>query len=424
MAPLAITAFTATTAVGAGVAALADALQTRRSGLRAEDFGPAAGARLSTWIGRVDAIDGAVDAAALPSGSHGIACRNHRLAWLALRQDGFVDAARDAIARYGASRVAVFVGTSTSTIAESERAYRTFASDGTVPPHFDHGGPGRPALHHLHATTAFVRDSLGATGPCSTVSTACSSSAKVFVQAARMIECGLIDAAVVGGVDTLASSTVFGFHALGLVSSTPCRPFDARRDGISIGEAGGFALLERASGGHEPLLVGYGESSDAHHMSSPHPEGRGARHALQEALDRAGIGASSVDYLNLHGTATPKNDAVEASVVGAMFPPSAHAHSTKGWTGHTLGAAGIVEAVVSLVAMRDGYAAGLLDDAHPDPACGPHIRSGAETRSVGIALSNAFAFGGNNCVLAFARDRDALDVARAAARADTRADRS
>ena len=271
-----------------------------------------------------------------------------------------------------------------------------------------------------------MRDTIGARGPCATVSTACSSSAKVFAQAARLIEAGLVDAAVVGGVDTLAASTVFGFHALGLVSREPCRPFDPRRDGIGLGEAGGFALLERGttSGPFDdrrnvstagPWLVGYGESSDAHHLSAPDPEGRGARRAIEAALDRAGIPAASVDYLNLHGTATPRNDAVEAAVVASLFAPTVHAHSTKGWTGHALGAAGIVEAVVALIAMRDGFAAGQLDDGPRDGGWGPQIRVDAETRPIGIALSNAFAFGGSNCVLAFARDRAALDDARAAA---------
>jgi 3-oxoacyl-[acyl-carrier-protein] synthase I len=239
-----------------------------------------------------------------------------------------------------------------------------------------------------------------------TVSTACSSSAKVFAQAARSIATGLVDAALVGGVDSLASSTLFGFHALGLVSSQPCRPFDRRRDGISIGEAGGFALLERVDANpHALRLVGTGESSDAHHMSSPHPEGLGARLAIDAALSAAGLDAAAVDYINLHGTATPKNDTVEATLVATMFPPSTHAGSTKGWTGHTLGAAGIVEAVVSMIALRDSLAPGTLNADQRDAACGPQIRFDNANRAVDVALSHAFAFGGNNCVLAFAQGR-------------------
>jgi len=408
MHPLAITAFTATTAVGRGVASLAAARDERRSGLVPNDYTEAAtGVALSTWIGRVAGLEDV----RLPDEWQALDCRNHRLAWLALQQDGFVDAVRAAIARHGASRVAVLVGTSTSTIEASEAAYRHFAQTGQAPSAFDD-----PALHHLHATTAFVRDLLGAHGHCATVSTACSSSAKVFAQAARLIATGVVDATVVGGVDSLAAGPLFGFHALGLVSSQPCRPFDARRDGISLGEGAGFALVERSGAATDPLLVGYGESSDAHHMSSPHPDGLGARLAIEAALARAGVGHAAVDYINLHGTATPKNDAVEAAVVAALFPPTLRASSTKGTTGHTLGAAGIVEAVVTLIALRDGIAPGMRvgvsTDPLPDDACGPQIRFDDAAHPLGIALSQAFAFGGSNCVLAFSRDIDALRAAR------------
>ena len=405
MNPLVITAFTATTAAGRGAASLSIRLHARRSGLVPDDYTEAAtGVALTTWIGRVAGLDDAP----LPERWSALDCRNHRLAWLALQQDGFLDAARDAIARHGASRVAVLIGTSTSTIEASEAAYRQFARTGDAP-----AGFAGHALHHLHATTAFVRDVVGAAGPCSTISTACSSSAKVFAQAARMIATGVVDAAVVGGVDSLAAGTLFGFHALGLVSTQRCRPFDARRDGISIGEGAGFALIEREGTG--PLLAGYGESSDAHHMSSPHPDGLGARRAIAAALMRAGVGVDAVDHINLHGTATPKNDAVEAALVAALFPPTLHASSTKGWTGHALGAAGIVEAVITLNALRDGIAPGMgfdPSDAVPDADCGPQIRFDDEHRSIGIALSHAFAFGGNNCVLAFARDVEALRSTR------------
>ena len=410
MDPLAITAFTATTAVGRGVDALAAARDAGRSGLIPNDYTEAAtGVALATWIGRVADLDDME----WPTRFAALDCRNHRLAWLALQQDGFIDAAADAIARHGATRVAVLIGTSTSTIEASEDAYRQHGRTGVVPSTFDD-----PSLHHLHATTAFVRDVLGARGPCATVSTACSSSAKVFAQAARLIATGVVDAAIVGGVDSLAAGPLFGFHALGLVSSEACRPFDARRDGISLGEGAGFALLERDGAPGGPLLVGYGESSDAHHLSSPHPDGLGARLAIVDALSRAGLDAAAVDYINLHGTATPKNDAVESAVVAALFPPTLHASSTKGTTGHTLGAAGIVEAVITLVALRDGIAPGmrLRGAAEPvvDPACGPQIRFDAAKAPLGVALSHAFAFGGNNCVLAFARDTAGLDAARAA----------
>jgi 3-oxoacyl-[acyl-carrier-protein] synthase I len=405
--PLAITAATATTALGLGIDALGDALKAGRSGLAPNDFtATATGVGLDTWIGRV----GAVDNAALPAAWRTLDSRNNRLAWLALRQDGFVASVRDTIARVGATRVALLVGTSTSTIEVTERAYRERPACGGVPPVLAHAG-----LHHLHATTAFVADALGIEGPAHTVSTACSSSAKVFAQAMRMIDIGLVDAAVVGGVDSLASSTLFGFHALGLVSTEPCRPFDRRRDGISVGEAAGFAIVERVDARRHdrvPLLVGYGESSDAHHMSAPHPDGAGARRAIDDALARADLRSDAVDYINLHGTATSKNDAVEAAVISAMFPDRLRASSTKGSTGHALGAAGVIESLVCLVAMRDAFAPGTAGCADRDPVCGPQIRVDATAGPVGIALSNAFAFGGNNCVLAFARDLDTWHGAR------------
>ena len=197
---------------------------------------------------------------------------------------------------------------------------------------------------------------------------------------------------------------LFGFNSLGLVSRDPCRPFDAARDGLSLGEAGGFAVLERARAGDDaPLLRGYGESSDAHHMSSPHPEGLGARLAMQRALDSAGVAAGDVGYLNLHGTATPANDAVEARAVASMFPASLHAGSTKGWTGHTLGAAGIVESVIALLALEHGVLPGILNSSEHDPACGPQIRFENQDRAVRYAMNNSFGFGGNNCSLVFGR---------------------
>src|SRR5690606_7614581 len=170
-----------------------------------------------------------------------------------------------------------------------------------------------------------------------------------------------------------------------------CRPFDAARDGLSLGEAGGFALLERARPRDDALLLrGYGESSDAYHMSSPHPEGLGARLAMQQALDRAGVRSGDVGYLNLHGTATPSNDAVEARAVAALFPATLHASSTKGWTGHTLGAAGVVESVFALLALETGLLPGILHSAEPDPACGPQIRfDNVESAAIRYAMRSS-----------------------------------
>ena len=404
MTPVAIRAYTATTALGHGREAQADALRARRSGLRRNDFGDGAtaDARLDTWIGRVDGVEDV----ALPPALAPFDCRNNRLAWLALQQDGILDGLAALRDRYGAERVAIIIGTSTSSIGASEDAYTRL--DGDAFP----SDLRQPLLHTPHSLGHFIQLATGLRGPCVTVATACSSSAKVFAQAARLIHAGVVDAALVGGVDTLCGSVLFGFNALGLVSQRPCMPFDARRDGLSLGEAGGYALLERIDS--EPAdtgddsglrLCGYGESSDAHHMSTPHPEGLGARLAMIDAIARAGIVPDDVGYLNLHGTATPANDTVEALAVRGLFGDALHASSTKGWVGHTLGAAGIVESVFALLALERGLLPGMLGNDEPqhDPACGPQIRFDAAERDIRYAMNNSFGFGGNNASLVFGR---------------------
>ena len=395
MPPLAIRAYTATTAVGRGRGALLSALREGRSGLRRNDFGPDP---LDCWIGRVEGIEDAP----LPTQWARWECRNNRLAWLALQQDGILDLVREMISAHGSDRVAVVMGTSTASIGATEEAYTRLVGEGDAscfPEDLD-----RPIVHTPHSLGDFVQQATGLRGPCITVATACSSSAKVFAQAARLIQSGMVDAALVGGVDTLCGSVLFGFNALQLISPDPCRPFDATRVGLSLGEAGGFAVLERPGESDGDLqLRGYGESSDAHHMSAPHPEGVGARLAMRDALARAGIDASDVGYLNLHGTATPANDSVEAAAVASMFPAALHASSTKGWTGHTLGAAGIVESVIALLALAEGELPGTLNSSVPDPACGPQIRFANEIRPIRYAMNNSFGFGGNNASLVFGR---------------------
>jgi 3-oxoacyl-[acyl-carrier-protein] synthase-1 len=217
-----------------------------------------------------------------------------------------------------------------------------------------------------------------------------------------LLRSGLADAAIVGGVDSLCGSVLFGFNSLELVSAHPCRPFDVARSGLSLGEAAGFALLESITVDKAASrLIGYGESADAHHMSAPHPQGLGAELAVTAALARAGLHAADVDYINLHGTASRQNDAVEAALIARLFSPSTLASSTKGWTGHTLGAAGIVEAVVALLAIECGQVPGTLNTRVLDPACGAQIQIENREKNIRVALSNSFGFGGNNCCLAF-----------------------
>ena len=395
--PVAITAYTVTCAAARGAGAFASALRERRGGLRANDL---AEHPLPCWIGRVEGLE----QVRLPDALARFDARNNRLAWLGLLQDGFRERAQALGERYGSGRVALVLGTSTSNIGETELAYRTLDADGELDV-----AQRRPEVHQPHGLGLFVQAALGIDGPCLTVSTACSSSAKVFASAERLLRAGLADAAIVGGVDTLCGSVLYGFNSLGLVSPQPCRPFDVGRDGLSLGEAAGFAIVERLDALDTPArraaprLAGYGESSDAHHMSAPHPEGLGALHALQAALARGGLALGDVDYINLHGTATPANDAVEAAMVARAFAPTTLASSTKGWTGHTLGAAGIVEAVVALLALEHGFVPGTLNSTRLDPVCGPQVLLDNRDANVRVALSNSFGFGGNNCCLAFVR---------------------
>lgn len=385
---LRITAYTACSAAGADRQQLLAALRERRSGLTPNDFGPTP---LPTWVGRVAGIE----QASLPASLSDWDCRNNRLAWLSLNADDFLPAVQAASERYGAERVAVVVGTSTSSIGASEEAYATLTPAGEYPPQLRW-----PLIHTPHSLGDFVQQALGLLGPSCTVATACSSSAKVFAQAQRLIQAGLADAVVVGGVDTLCGSVLYGFNSLELVSPTPCRPFDAARRGINIGEGAGFALLERDAGSG-PWLLGVGESSDAHHMSTPHPQGLGAQLAIEQALSRAALRVDDIGYINLHGTASLKNDEVEAQLVARLFPPHVHASSTKGWTGHTLGAAGIIEAVICLLALEHGLLPGTLNCEQPDAACGPQIQRENAQRALRHVLSFSFGFGGSNCVLAF-----------------------
>jgi 3-oxoacyl-[acyl-carrier-protein] synthase-1 len=385
--PLFVTAFTASCAAGIGKTELLSSIAERRSGLRANDFGPQP---LPTWVGRVPGLEDSP----LPARVAAYECRNNRLAWLGLRQDGFLDTVIRARDRYGAHRVALVLGTSTSSIGATEEAYSRLTPDGQFPEDLR-----RRAVHTPNSTGEFLGEVLGLGNVIVTVATACSSSAKAFAQGTRLLELGIADAVVVGGVDSLCGSVLFGFNSLALVSPEPCRPFDAQRSGISIGEAAAFALLEREGSG--PRLLGYGESSDAHHMSTPHPSGRGARIAIDGALERAGADAAEIDYVNLHGTASQHNDEIESRVLAEKFPAHTHASSTKGWTGHTLGAAGGLEAVLTLLTMQSGVLPGNLNTRELDAACGPQIRLGNGHAKVRRAMSNSFGFGGSNCVLLF-----------------------
>jgi 3-oxoacyl-[acyl-carrier-protein] synthase-1 len=395
MRPLVLSAFTATSCLGRGLAPTLAALRAERSGLAPCAFETV---RLQTCIGEVAGVDDTT----LPQGLAAFECRNNRLAWLALSQDGMAQAVAAAARRYGAGRVGVFLGTSTSGILESEIAYRhRDAHTGALPADFRYAG-----AHNTYSVAAFALQALRLAGPAVVISSACSSSGKVFASAQRAIESGLIDAALVGGVDSLCLTTLYGFHSLQLVSAAPCRPFDSARCGISLGEAAAFALLERAPAApaeEAVLLLGYGESSDAYHMSSPHPQGRGAREAMQKALAAAGVAPAEIDYINFHGTGTASNDESEARAVAAALGAQVPGSSTKGATGHTLGAAGALEAVICALALRAQLLPAGVNTTQVDPALEVNYQLRSRAARLRYVMSNSFGFGGSNCSLIFGR---------------------
>ncbi|MFG6489676.1 beta-ketoacyl-ACP synthase [Roseateles sp. BYS78W] len=324
--------------------------------------------------------------------------RNNALLLAALAQiRPAVDAA---IVRHGAGRVGVVLGTSTSGVGESEAAIAALARDGALPAgfHVEQQELGSPAL--------MLAQLLGIHGPRYVVSTACSSGAKALASGARLLRAGLCDAVLVGGVDALCAMTVAGFTALDSVDAARCRPMSATRSGINIGEGAALFVLSREA---SPVrLSGWGESSDAHHISAPEPGARGALAAMREALDRAGLQPADIGYLNLHGTATPQNDAMESRAVAELFGPALPCSSTKPLTGHALGAAGAIEAAIAwLTVAGDGRLPVHHFDGRRDtelPAIAlvtPGQRLTAAPRHV---MSNSFAFGGNNAALILSHD--------------------
>ena len=327
--------------------------------------------------------------------------RNNQLALAALKQ--IRPDIENAMERFGAERIGVVIGTSTSGIAEGEAALRAHTTTGTLPAQFHYG------QQELASPAAFLAATLGSRGPAYVHSSACASSAKSLASAARLILMNLCDAVIAGGIDTLCAFTVAGFAALESVSARRCNPFSRNRDGINVGEGAALFLMTR-----EPATVslrGWGESSDGYHLSSPDPAGVGARRAMEQALSRASVAASQIDYVNLHGTATVQNDAMEARLVHALFGDGVAVSSTKPLTGHALGAAGAIEAGLCWLSMQDDNPSGKLPphlwDGECDPAL-PVLNLAEPGSSVGHhlrwALSNSFAFGGANSTLVMGRE--------------------
>lgn len=383
--------YQSTSAAGLNLSALRESIDAQKSGLRPNDL---PGIELDTWIGRVDGLE-EIELGKWQS-------RNNALAYLGLQQGDLLFNIEELKVRFGASRLGVVMGSSTSSIDRTEAAYRQLDEQGIT-----HSFQ-QPKVHNPGAPSLFVATQTGIAGPSLTINTACSSSAKVFATGARWLEAGIVDAVLVGGVDTLCMSVLYGFDSLQLVSTKPCAPFDQKRDGINLGEAAGYAILLRdadcsaADRQQSVRLVGYGESSDAHHMSHPHPEGLGARLAMEQALSTAGLTPDNIDYINLHGTASRANDLIEGQLIASMFPASTQVSSTKAWMGHTLGAAGITEALIAVDSLQRKLLPGSMNLKQLDAELSISIQAENLPRESRYVMSNSFGFGGNNCCLAFA----------------------
>jgi len=325
--------------------------------------------------------------------------RNNRFALAALEQIRCEVA--EALNRYGADRVGVVIGTSTSGISDSETAIRQWQQSGSAPSSYDYG------MQEMGAPADFVAELLGIEGPCYGISTACSSGAKALASAKRLIGAGICDAVVAGGVDTLCRLTVQGFSSLEAVSDSRCNPMSRNRKGINIGEGAALFLVSRDPRGVE--LKGVGESSDAYHISAPEPTGAGAVRCMTRALADSGVDAAEIGYINMHGTATLLNDQMESIATEKIFGTGTNCSSTKPFTGHTLGAAGAIEAGICWMVLapdNEQFLPPHVWDGERDPGLAPIklVESAAErVESIDYVLSNNFAFGGSNISLILGR---------------------
>jgi len=376
---------TLTSALGAGMDSMRESLRDERSGLTDRGW---PGSDVECFLGIADIPSELCVPAQRES-------RNNRLVEYALQQDGFIDHVAACVSKHGADRVGLVMGSSTSSVDRTEQAYAAMLEDQGEPAFADHFV--QPETHNPHAPGDYAALRLGIAGPCMTISAACASSAKVFAVAQRWLDQGWVDAVVVGGADSLCLSVIYGFHSLQLIAASPCRPFSPDRQGISLGEAAGFALLSTEPA--QVQLLGVGESCDAYHMSSAHPEGLGATLSMQRALQAAGLTIDDIDYVNLHGTGTRANDETEARACSGMAGENTLFSATKGWTGHALGAAGIVESVLSINALLTGFVPGTMNTEQCEPELPVMLES--QQRQISTVLSNSFGFGGNNCSVVF-----------------------
>lgn len=385
-----ITACSIVTSLGRGRTAHVTALREGRSGLFESHH---LELPFSCFLGEVSELDALI----FPDDHAAYDNRANRLALAAMKSDGFEEAAQACKDKYSAARCGIVLGTTTAGVEKLERVYRARDPDAPMPASYS-------MRHHdsQQAVTAFLQSYLGFQGPSYSISTACSSSAKALVDAYQLVEAGLCDVVLAGGVDSLCLTSVNGFESLELMSRQPCHPNDISRNGLSIGEAAAFVLVERDSVG-AIKMTGYGESSDGTNMSTPPEDGAGACTAIRQALDRAGLTPKDIDYVNLHGTATIVNDATEARAVTDAIGADVPASSLKGAIGHTLGAAGAAEAVLCLYAMEEGILPGNTGLEKLDPKALSNITSHSRTGPMRHVLSNSFGFGGSNCALVFSK---------------------
>ena len=394
--PLPITAYTAVTNCGVGKQALYESLLEGQTKLKQPKLFDA---DFPAFVGEIDTQQLPV----LSSGLEEFSTRNARIALAGLNcdEDEFRFAVSRAIERYGNTRVGIILGTSTSGIYETENAYSSMLQQDCIPEQYNFS-----TQHVWVATSRYLSQELDLCGPCYVVSTACSSSSKSIAAAQRLIASNVCDAVITGGVDSLCRMTLNGFRSLDLVSPTPCTPLDKHRSGISLGEGAGLLLIERSCDEFFdcPHLLGTGESSDAYHMTAPHPQGRGAELSMQQAFLQADLKPTDIDYLNLHATGTQKNDQAELNAVNKVFADTVSCSGTKGLTGHTLGAAGGVEAVIALLALENNFQPGTCGLQQVDEEFnGTILKHSVTDVALTTVMSNNYGFGGNNASLIFGK---------------------
>lgn len=393
MKPSFITSFTLSSAIGQGTQKTIESLRAKKSGLREMALSPSG----VTWFGEAN-LDHLV-----PFPQDLILYENacSRLIANALSQDNFLNHVKTAKERFGSERIACFLGTITGAFCHLEKLYQD------VPDQKNYREK-TPLDYHgsINSVTQFTRRYLGINGPYATISTACSSSAKVFATAHRNLQAGLCDAAIVGGVEAKSETLIYGFRALGVLSSSMCRPFDKNRDGINIGAAAGFALMMRdPDSPNNFTLRGYGETSDAYHMTAPHPEGAGVEHCMRKALQAASLTAKDIGYINSHGSSTQMNDITEDGAIARVFGEGALVSSTKGFTGHTQGAAGITEAILLMLSMQESMVWANINTTEVDSHMRCEIPLDNVRKTIRFGLTNSMGFGGNNATLIFGAPR-------------------